>query len=348
MKKINDIIKISIKYSLMLLILVKLTGCIPDETPVTPHETGDMTETQVEMDKLYETQVYFNFALDSVVASNKITDWDIGFSCIADSFVVIMNNAKTMRAFNTHKTDFAAVSSADTAGFDDFSWEYDNPSGFLDSTAMGTWWSSKSLTKISSKEEVYIIDLGIDGRSRRQGMKKLKILKLENSTYSIEFAELDGIDIQTMEIPINPAKNFILVSLKKNTIPDLEPISANWDFCFTKYTEKLYTGEEDFFLWYGVTGPLLNRVHSSAVFMSADSVIGDVQFEEIKDSVFSTNINAIGHEWKWFDLNAGAYIVLPNRIFVIKTITGYYKFHFVSFYNETGDKGYPKFEFQKL
>ena len=350
MKKMNIYTKISIKYALVLLILFKLSGCIPDETPVTPHQTGDLKEAQAGMDKLYETQVYFSFSSDSVVATNKITDWDIAFSCLPNTYVISLNNAKSMRVYNTHKTDFAEVSSADTVGFDDYSWNYDNPSGYLDSTAIGYWWKGLEIT---SKEEIYIVDLGIDGRSRRQGMKKLKIMKLENSTYYIQFAEIDGTDIQTMEIPINPAKNFIQVSLKKGTIPDLEPISARWDICFTKYTEKLYTGEvgEDstaLFLWYGVTGPLLNRAHSSAIYMSADTLIENVQYESIQDSVFNTNINAIGHEWKWFDLNEGAYIVLPFRIYVVKTLTGYYKMHFVSFYDASGDKGYPKFEFQKL
>jgi len=44
----------------------------------------------------------------------------------------------------------------------------------------------------------------------------------------------------------------------------------------------------------------------------------------------------------------GFYEVFPKMIYIIQTPLGYYKFHFVDFYNTSGDKGYPKFEYQKL
>ena len=50
-----------------------------------------------------------------------------------------------------------------------------------------------------------------------------------------------------------------------------------------------------------------------------------------------------------FDFETGKYSVDPSQNFIIKSTEGiYFKLHFNEFYNETGEKGYPKFEFQEL
>ena len=54
-------------------------------------------------------------------------------------------------------------------------------------------------------------------------------------------------------------------------------------------------------------------------------------------------------DWKEYDFDNEHYTVLPDKIYVLKTSIGYYyKLRFIDFYNSTGEKGYPTFEFLRL
>jgi hypothetical protein len=349
MNKINlkNRILILSKLLLFIILIVNLNGCIPDESPVKPHEKGDVITGSVELGTLYQNQVYFNLATEKIVASNKSIDWDIAFCCYADSFPVILNTSKGMRVLNTGKLKLSEVSLTDTIGVEDSLWTYDNPAGKLDSTAIGSWWETIKVDNVSSKSEVYIVDRGVNERSKAIGLRKMQILGFDENTYHIKFANMDGSGESLLDIKKNPMKNFIQVSLNgSGAVVDFEPFSSDWDFCFTKYTEKLYL-DSGAYQWYGVTGPLLNPRRSSAVHYP-DSVFENVQYENVKDLPFSYRVNSIGHDWKWFDFANGFYLILPKKIYIIQTPLGFYKLHFVDFYNPSGEKGYPKFEYQKL
>lgn len=329
------------------IILFLLNSCIPEESPVAPHQSGDVLVATAEMGNLYGNQVYFSFKTDSVVSINKITDWDIEFSCIPDTFVIRLNSAKFMTVYNTKKLKFNNVNASDTANLDVSQWKYDNPKGKLDSTAIGKWWDAIKAGEVISKSEVYIVNRGVNERAKPQGYKKLQILGLENNTYYIKIANLDGTDEQELEIPRNPLKNFVQVSLNYPAkVVNIEPNSLDWDLCFTKYTELLYTND-GVPTWYSVTGPLINP-KTVAVAVDTSKSFDQISYEDVAKYQFSSYINSIGHTWKWFDLGKGAYIINPNINFILRTQIGYIKMHFVGFYNQTGEKGYPKFEYQRL
>ncbi len=69
---------------------------------------------------------------------------------------------------------------------------------------------------------------------------------------------------------------------------------------------------------------------------------------------FSLELDKIGYDWKQLigDVNSGnvSYEVKPNFNYIIKDGNSYfYKLRFVNFYNpETGEKGFPVFEYQRL
>jgi hypothetical protein len=98
-------------------------------------------------------------------------------------------------------------------------------------------------------------------------------------------------------------------------------------------------------VWYSVTGPLTNR---RFVKTSVDTSFNfeEIKYENVLDLTYSQHPNTIGHDWKWFDLGKGAYIINPNINYVLQTANGIYKLHFIGFYNDAGEKGYPKFEYQ--
>ena len=69
----------------------------------------------------------------------------------------------------------------------------------------------------------------------------------------------------------------------------------------------------------------------------------------IGDYYFNNNNDMVGYIWKEYDLNAGEYTVFSNINYIIQDKNDkYYKLHFIDFYNNLGEKGYPKFEIQEL
>lgn len=330
-------------------IIILLNSCIPDETPVKPHQKGDVKVGTVAMGNLYSNQVYFNLELDSVIASNLVTDWDLAFASNPDSIVAfIVNGGCFMSVYNTGKTHFEDVTPSDTNGLDASLWNYDNPKGNLDSTAFGVWWESKTPTQVISKSEVYIINRGVTDRGKSRGFKKFQILGYENGIYYIKFSDLNSNQANEIEIPRNPLYNFIHFSFNNNgAIVSIEPTTNQWDLCFTKYTELLYTNDGQA-MWYSVTGPLLNPNRVSVAIADTSMSFDNITYDYAKNLTYSNNINSIGHEWKWFDLGQGFYIINNKKVYIIQTPVAYYKLHFTDFYNTSGEKGYPKFEFQKL
>jgi hypothetical protein len=110
----------------------------------------------------------------------------------------------------------------------------------------------------------------------------------------------------------------------------------------------LYTDEGDPYP-YLVTGTLINR---SGVAVGRDTVH---PFSSItKDLIpsipeYSTSLDAIGYDWKYYNFSSGAYTVLTNLSYIVRSKSGvWYKLRFIGFYDKNGSKGYPAIEFQAL
>ncbi len=330
------------------LLVFLVIGCIPNETPVKPHEKGNVTTGYVEMGNLYVNQIYFSLEKDTVVSTNKITSWDLAFCSYPDSFAILLNGGCFESVYNTKKVNFNGVTPQDTVGIDPTQWQYDNPFGKLDSTAIGTWWESKTYNQTISKSEVYILNRGVTERTSPRGFYKIQIEGFENNQYYIKVAKLDGSNSYEFQIPKDPTRNFVAFSCDKTgSLPPVEPPSNQWDLCFVKYTELLYT-DNGVPTWYSVTGPLINPISVSVAIADSTKPFEQITYDDLKNYTFSNNINAIGYDWKTFNLSRGFYVINTAKVYFIQTQYGYYKLHFVDFYNATGEKGYPKFEYQKL
>ena len=56
---------------------------------------------------------------------------------------------------------------------------------------------------------------------------------------------------------------------------------------------------------------------------------------------FLTDWNAIGYDWKYFDLNEGVYNIDPNRSFGVRTAEGHeFQLRILDFYDGIGNKGH--------
>ncbi len=323
-----------------LILLFALTSCFEEDEMVPPHDPGDLTVGNVELSETYKYQVFYDFETNTGVKQNLISEWDLGFETADSGWHIILNTSKMMLAGNTGKTDFENVKSK--GGIE---MNFDPSHGNLDSTAIGNWYTF-SEDKPVSLEYVYIIDRGTDENFDLVGEKKVTFNFQDENTFVVRFANMNGSGEQTMVIPKDSTVNFVCFSFG-NGVVDIEPDKNSWDLQFGKYSTLLFTDVGDPYP-YVVTGVLLNPFKTLA---ARDSIhqFDEVGFEiaEMQNLVKQKDI--IGYEWKDYDFDNEIYQVDPEKIYILKNRVGfYYKLRFIDFYNSTGEKGYPTFEFLRL
>nr|NQU94318.1 hypothetical protein [Bacteroidota bacterium] len=120
-----------------------------------------------------------------------------------------------------------------------------------------------------------------------------------------------------------------------------------FDLFFGQYTTLLYSGTEPY--PYLVRGVLVNRNGVKAAQYSGEKSFEDIVYQDVTAIDFSDNLDIIGHEWKYYNLEEGYYSVDSEMVFIIKSLKGsIIKLHFMSYYNDDGETGYPQFEFMKM
>ncbi len=317
-----------------LMVTAGMSACLKKELPVRKHESGNVTTAQVNMDGTYKYQVFYSLQTNSAVGQNLKIMWDLGFETTADGYHVVLNSAKSMFAMKTGKTVFADVAASDTTGFAEHK-TWDAPHGDVDSTALGDWRASKP---------VYIIDLGFDEMGRPQGFRKLQLTGMDNSSYTIRFSKLDGSGDTTMTIAKDTMVNMVSLSMLTKQVVQVEPPKHTWDIVFTQYT-YIFWGEIPV-TPYLVTGVILNRYNTRAVLDSTNK-FDAITYGNISGYSFIPDISAIGYDWKAY--NGSTYAIRTRNSYVIRDQRGvYYKLHFTGFYNNSGIKGCPQWEYQEL
>ncbi len=316
---------------LILLCIPFFFSCEKEELPVTPHIAGDVITATVNMEQNYRWQFYYDLGTNSVVGQNLKSSWDLGFETSPSGYSIILNTSKAMFAWNTGDTNFVAVT--DTAGFF-VNKKWDEPSGHLDSTAIGNWTTS---------HPVYIIDRGYNENGQFQGMRKVKIESVNASGYTIRFSNMNGSGDTTFFIPKDTTYNFTFLSFSNGgQTLTVEPPKQTWDLVFTQYVHIFYNPTEP----YLVTGCLLNRYQTSAS-RDTTTAFSVLEYSQAMNAQLLPAVNTIGYDWKAFINNT--YITDPDLNFIIRDHAGtYYKLHFIDFYNENGIKGNPKWEMQQL
>lgn len=310
-----------------------LVACHKDEIPVPAHDPGNVMTQTVDMGSDYKWQIYYDLGTNTVVGKNAKTSWDLGFETSADGFHVVLNTAKSMLVWNTGTTNFASVT--DTNGFN-LNKRWDEASGNLDSTAIGDW---------RTTQPVYIVNRGYSEMGVHQGFRKIQLMAVDNTHYELRLANLNGTNDVTLTVPKDSTYNLSFVSFAgTGSVVMVEPPKKDWDLVFTQYTHIFY--EEDPVLPYLVTGCLLNRYKTKAV-METGIGFALVDYALAVSKTLSPAINTIGYNWK--DFTGSVFITRPDKNYIIQDAGGvYYKLHFIDFYNTSGIKGNPKWEFQQL
>ncbi|SFU32286.1 HmuY protein [Pustulibacterium marinum] len=301
-------------------------------------------------------QVFIDLSTEEVTSAQR-DSWDLGFYG-GDEFRVKINGSIYMAAAELESTDIDAVSLADVeeiqssvavGTFDPNNEAYiDDPSGAISGTAIN------EISATDADNKVYLINMGyyigtetpaagsvaIAGEHR--GWKKVRILQTSDS-YILQYADIDATTHSEVTIAKNDAYNFSFFSLEDETVVTVEPEKTNWDISFTVFTNIIdgagSYGYSDFVITNVVGGV-------TAYEMSTDDVsYADFSFENIDEINLSDDQRIIGADWR--DVFSGG--VYNDRFYVLKDVEGnYYKIKMLALLSESGERGYPEFEYQLI
>ncbi len=316
----------------ILMITVLFYSCQKKELPAPAFDRGDVITTQVDMGSTYKDQIWYSLSENRIVSTNHKTDWDLAFECSVSGNHIFLNGSKSMKVYKTTSTDLSSVN--DTTGLEANS-KADTPSGKQDSTAIGSWMDSNT---------VYIINRGFSETGQQQGYVKMMITSVSATQFLMEYGDVFGTQTLQGVIHKNEDYNFVMFSFTTNQSLVIEPKKTEYDLCFTVYTH-FFTNP---FQYYQVTGVLQNHYHTRVIRIR-DKPFADIGINDTLGRPSSTDRNAIGYDWKTFSLTTNLFTINPAYCYIINDAKGYYyKLHFIDFYNTSGIKGFPKFEFKKL
>ena len=320
------------KRLLILLPAFLLLSCEKKELPVKKYDRGDVLTTQIAMGSDYRWQVWFSLNDNKVASTNLKSAWDLAFEASVDGIHIMLNGSKAMRAYKTNAGSLADIK--DTVGLAAYG-KADAPSGDMDSTAIGDW---------RKDNKVYVINRGYNESAISQGYYKIRIISASASQFIFEYGDVYGTEVYTGSVTKDAHYNFVYFSLSEHAQKQPEPARTAYDLCFTQYTH-IFT---DPFQYYQVTGVLSNN-NNTHIGLIKNKAFASIGISDTLSCTFEAQRNAIGYDWKTFDLNTNLYTVDPTRCYIIRDTKGfYYKLHFIDFVNTSGVKGYPKFEFRKL
>jgi len=310
--------------------MILFFSCRKEERPITPNVPGDLLTNTAAMSNDYRYQLYFNLEKNEFVGHNIKTDWDLAFTTGADDFIIKTNVANAMSVANLGEVDFSSVT--DTVGFQQNE-KYDLVTGDLDSTAIGDG---------RNKENLFIVNKGYSFTGQHRGYVKLKVIDYSPSSYSFRIGELSDENGTVYEIEKESAYNFSFFSIDELSKILIEPEKESWDLIFTQYTHIFY----DPFTPYLVTGALLNQYETKAVLIE-DIPFSEIELSDAMDMILSHHINTVGYNWKTF--TDGSFTIHSDKIYIIQDQKGfYYKLRFIDFYDNNGQRGAPKWEYQAL
>jgi len=336
-------IRLNSVWSYFFFLTILLTGCFKEDDMVEPHPRGDAKSDTIAMTQTYKYQIYFNLDSIGAVSTNPKRESDLAFECSADGWHVLLNTANFMYAADLGAMPFGIPQ--DTIGL---KWWFDRSDGNPDSTAIGIWFDVTSDGDTISNQHVYAINRGIDDAGNPLGYMQVIFDSLKNGNFYFRFAPLLGGVPLLAVVPKDPAVNYLYFSFDEGgAIRNLQPPKNNWDLLFTQYTTLLFTDLGEAYP-YLVTGVLVNR---NGVEVAKDTLndFSTINFDMAQQMVYSSNLDAIGYDWKYYNFEAGSYTVTLGVSYVIRNHSGfYYKLRFVGFYNELGQKGYPAIEYQRL
>lgn len=325
----------SIYNSFFLLLILTFSGCFKEDTPIEPVFRNGIRITN----NIYHYQSFYDLSSDSIFTTPN-SKWDLAFETSATGWRVKINYSNFLGIYRTGSSNFEAESYT----IDNKKWIYDASSGNPDSTAIGNW---REVT--GDGPQIYL--LGTYDGVRYRPFCKLKFLNVNDTAYNFAFANMNNTDVTQVTIKKNPEYNLVYYSLSKKDTVIIEPTKNRWDLLFTQYTTTLYTDA-------GVPTPYIVRgvyINPSNVAVTLDTTtsFSNIGIQNINPGKLNAVQDVIGYNWKSVEINQSAntanYAVRRNHSYLIRDTKGdFYKFHFLSYVNDSLKVGYPMFEKVKL
>ncbi len=344
----KKLVKIGIGFSL----IAMLSSCFREDDIFTLEEPGEIKVASVGQGNDYSNQIFFDLH-DGQILKNNYADWDLSFESGPNGYHIWINGGKGMYAGSKSETNFNLVQ--DTTGV---KWRWDSPTGNPDSTAIGNWTtyiptSAQKPIPANKMDEaerstglVYIIDRG-SSHNGSQRYWKVKFVWVNNDAYKVKFGLLNNTFVDSLIIKKNSQYNFAYFTFDSGGQQiTMEPVKTTWDLVFTRYRYVFYNTTP--FTPYMVSGVLLNP---TGIYAGVDSTMTfeEIDYQKAKTVKLINERDVIGYNWKLYSFTTSSYIMAPNRNYIIRDEKGYYwKLRFIDFYNQSGEKGYPKFEYQRL
>lgn len=312
------------------LLIFMITSCDKGEIPIPPHQTGDLITTTIEMQQDYRYQIFYKLKDNTVVSQNLKTSWDIGFESNIDGWRIFLNSSLGGAAWKITDSSFESVFSINNP-----QWNWDNPSGNIDSTAIGDY---------QNQNIFFIIDRGYNISGNPIGYIKFRIDSINEIGYMVRYASLDNSLDTNVWIDKQVNKQKTCFSFSENKVINIEPNISDWDLLFSQYLHIFPNPPTP----YLVNGILINNSTLSVALDTINS-FENINYTEVSQYDFNQKRDFIGYNWKIFDFESSSYSIVENMNYILQDGEGhYYKLRFIDFYNDLGEKGYPTFEIQQL
>lgn len=320
-------------------------GCFEEDEMVPPHVPGD--ELSFAFDKsIYNFQSYFDLSTNSILAENGNGEWVLRFGAWSGDWHIGVNSANYWGVYNTGSDHPDSIPEKDP---EPDKWIFDHSSGDPDSSAFAGW---VTFTEEDTSYSQHIYLLGIyDGISYKAAWA-VQFTHVDESHYKFRIRAITGNEWQDYEMPKSSDHNYQYLTTSGGISQvQIEPGQDLWDLQFTQYGSIIYT-DDGVPTPYYVRGVLLNRKIVSAA-VDTVAAFENITFEDISGYSFSKQQDFIGYEWKDVEVdvnsNTAVYTVIPGITYIIMDTEGFfYKFRFVSYYNDLGEKGFPVIEHLRL
>ncbi|MBF8150067.1 hypothetical protein ITJ86_09180 [Winogradskyella sp. F6397] len=221
------------------------------------------------------------------------------------------------------------------------------------------------ISTTDSENNVYIVNLGneipttntgtLNTTGEPRGFMKVRVLA-DGNGYTIQYAPLTNTtDFSEISVSKDNSYNLTSISLTDGQVVSVEPETANWDIDFGGV-----------FSYYGLQGNLAaGLTYSDYTLHNTLGGVGlyqitvedettpsytDFAIANIDEASFVYNDRSIiGSSWRSVDYMTGETSVTEGRYYVIKdSDNNYYKLRFTAVENETGERGYPQFQYELL
>lgn len=317
-------------------------------------------------------QVFVDLSTGTETTARR-DSWDLGFSTGSD-FRVIINGSIKMAVKQLETSDISQPQEADASvavGFStDATWGYvDNPTGVLQGAGNGIGTAIAEISANDEDNKVYLVNLGyevgtttpstgsvaLEGDAR--GWKKIRITRNGNG-YTLHYADLDATTAQTINVSKDADFNFTFVSLASGQKVNVQPKKAQWDICFTGFTNyyAFMGGQITYYFADFITTNMLGGTQVYQVSVD-DATQTEQEFQNfslanVEDINFWPSVadqRIIGDSWRIGGGPGTLPSIRDNRFYVVKDTEGHlYKLIFRALTNDAGERGFPVFEYELL